>query len=1055
MHGLCCASFTENKAGVNSKCDSPTGGSNSYHVHDHADGGNSNVDMSPSGHRRTHTQRVQDLLNRVDGLVDDVAQSSEEQATLNALADLPPLSPSGLTWRRSGSGGGDSSSMRSGTRSHRSGVTISSGGVLVSLGDGHAHRVSSADGTSGTSSREQHDQQQRAFFPDEGNDAHPCSDPFALAEGRFHPPPLPAETSTQSRLLSEVDWLIAGTLAALGDEELESHPALTPTKLTPTKLTPSKGDGDVGKSPENAGPSAEGDGGGVSDTAPDPAAIQAALELIKRRGDGEGGSDEVSVLPSTSGAVEVAGAEGEVSNSAPRVSDNGDVRQVGDAAAEVKVAASEVDPAKEYSSAGSSPPDEKLFEISLGSPGTSGDVVTAAMVAGDMAAVPSDIMNVLSDIARAESNSQPTEEVESAYPEEVDGELASKEPIVVSALDSEDNFADSDDNYASVNVRNVFEDRQKAVATAAAPTREMDRENIANDEQPLSLLPTAAEGGMKEEDGERGIEEHTAVEKEGAETETDTAATTQEDEGDGEVRSAFAILPEGSPLESETEVGGANESSLMTKHLAKVDDAVRIDAAHQELTPVVMNGGSAEMAKAVKEDSFAENELVVLNDDVASSSISAHGDHVDEIYENGGHASETRREDHTSSLTVTEGQSLEPALGKVVVIPNASSKALDDGKASQLTSVDSHNGAEVNGDRHDGEAMRVQTTSPAAPYAVVKEAVIAKPISEETSKVSSMAYDDDTASEVACVDGEKDVEINRDGHRGEAVGPATTAAPLTFKGETWNLGCHKAYMVGDDDDAASEVASVDGQKGVEVDGDLPSGEASGAAPTAAPPVFGAGTWNRSFQEACLAEDDDDAASAQASVDGHDTIEINGDGNLREDSPEASVPLAVERKPVVAESRPVDSSKGDGGNRALLIVEDDDAASQVASADGHEETEVDEDGRGGEASMPLTFENLGAAESTLGGMRGSMDDDAASAVGSVDDTVPLVVAGGDVLENTSTGEALLEDAAFTSTKKLQENPAPSLPTQEHSFTAVARSQEEAVAGNMSKGKISVV
>lgn len=138
------------------------------------------------------------------------------------------------------------------------------------------------------SSRESRDnssaQQRRAFFPDEVGESHPCSDPYALAEGRFDPPPLPAEASTQTRLLSEVDWLIAGTRAALGEDadNLGYSVAATPAKFEESSSgfeSPSERDDLEGDSvPENDGSQGqyatdhEEDENEALDAVPEPAA---------------------------------------------------------------------------------------------------------------------------------------------------------------------------------------------------------------------------------------------------------------------------------------------------------------------------------------------------------------------------------------------------------------------------------------------------------------------------------------------------------------------------------------------------------------------------------------------------------------------------------------------------------------------------------------------------------------------------------------------------------------------------------------------------------------
>lgn len=301
---------------------------------------------SPSGHRRTHTDRIRELLSRVDGLVDDVAEDPDEQESLNAGADLPPLSPSGLTLRASGSGGGggDTSSIRSGTRSHRSGVTMESSGARVSLGD--LRPTSSSRNGSETSSQLPEDPEQRTFFADE-SEAHPCSDPFTLAEGRFHPPVLPKETTKETRLLSEVDWLIAGTMAALGDEAEELGASLTPDK-----------NGEHGASPEVAGTSERVDMDGESvperDASPGRREVmkdsssQAPTAVVTDQEDGgeRGSEEEVGGLPSPPERKMIMEAAKE------EIVYSGQMEKVGELKIGVKLAPPEVDVTEDISTGG-------------------------------------------------------------------------------------------------------------------------------------------------------------------------------------------------------------------------------------------------------------------------------------------------------------------------------------------------------------------------------------------------------------------------------------------------------------------------------------------------------------------------------------------------------------------------------------------------------------------------------------------------------------------------------------------------------------------------------
>lgn len=220
-----------------SDCDSPAGAAAPVDVSTAAGGGGGRLtprtttrarsrSVSPlAQHHRTQTERMRDLLSSIDGLVTNMEQSTE-QASLSALVDLPPLSPEGLQWRQSGSlGPMDSVSVRSG-RSVVSGAMGGTGSRLAPEDrDGYSSPPHSSTHNGSMDEEKLHSDHdsvdkslKRAFFPDESDQMQPCSDPIALAEGRSPMPPLVGDTSSRTLLLSEVDWLIAGTRAALGED---------------------------------------------------------------------------------------------------------------------------------------------------------------------------------------------------------------------------------------------------------------------------------------------------------------------------------------------------------------------------------------------------------------------------------------------------------------------------------------------------------------------------------------------------------------------------------------------------------------------------------------------------------------------------------------------------------------------------------------------------------------------------------------------------------------------------------------------------------------------
>lgn len=272
---------------------------------------------SPEGkHRRSQTQRVRDLLSSIDGLVMESARPEE------AFFHLPPLSPEvGSTSNRYetasaasaggggvGGGGGSGSDARS-SRSGRShsqsnsnslgysvrGKRQSTGGMMYRAGSGGSGGAG-AGGPSGSSSRmslrtpppsDHVDDEadgyggeggeggaQRAFFPSERDwrsrpySGTPTSEltsrlssaPPAGGVGKLEGRQEGEEEEDAGMLLAEVDWLIAGTNAALGAGPVgESGPAATPDK----RETSTKNGSSVAGGAEEAG-EAEEEGAGKS-----------------------------------------------------------------------------------------------------------------------------------------------------------------------------------------------------------------------------------------------------------------------------------------------------------------------------------------------------------------------------------------------------------------------------------------------------------------------------------------------------------------------------------------------------------------------------------------------------------------------------------------------------------------------------------------------------------------------------------------------------------------------------------------------------------------------
>eukprot|EP00903_Cladosiphon_okamuranus_P008099 g7807.t1 len=255
---------------------------------------------SPSpenGHRRTQTQRVRDLLSSIDGLVMESEQPEE------ALGRLPPLSPSNDPSENGGGAAPRGRSVRGYKRQSTGAMDPRSGrSSRLSL------RTPPAPGSAlgGEEEEGERSPSQRAFFPNERDwrgSPFGATPPPELAGRRASVIPDPGaedgdEAASADMLLAEVDWLIAGTNAALGQTEggsttdgkdsLES----TPDESEPPSARDGDGEGDGvggGKDIELVDPI----GNGGLEVTPDK------RELSPRR-------DHDNESPETAGATRVA-----------------------------------------------------------------------------------------------------------------------------------------------------------------------------------------------------------------------------------------------------------------------------------------------------------------------------------------------------------------------------------------------------------------------------------------------------------------------------------------------------------------------------------------------------------------------------------------------------------------------------------------------------------------------------------------------------------------------------------------------------------------------------
>ncbi|CAM9133010.1 unnamed protein product [Ectocarpus sp. 8 AP-2014] len=205
---------------------------------------------SPSpenGHRRTQTQRVRDLLSSIDGLV----QESEE-----ALTGMPSLAPNGPN--ENGAAAAAAAAAGRGSAPSRSvrGFKRQSTGAVDSR-SGPSSRLSlrtppPLDGEGDGSSHSD-----RAFFPNErdwrgsrfGSATTPPPELAAARRASVVPAAPGAEEeddpASADMLLAEVDWLIAGTNAALGVGNTKDTLEETPDKRGASPKT-----GGVSESPE-------------------------------------------------------------------------------------------------------------------------------------------------------------------------------------------------------------------------------------------------------------------------------------------------------------------------------------------------------------------------------------------------------------------------------------------------------------------------------------------------------------------------------------------------------------------------------------------------------------------------------------------------------------------------------------------------------------------------------------------------------------------------------------------------------------------------------------
>ncbi|CAN0405394.1 unnamed protein product, partial [Ectocarpus fasciculatus] len=187
---------------------------------------------SPSpenGHRRTQTQRVRDLLSSIDGLV----QESEE-----ALTGIPSLAPNGP--HENGAAAASAGSTSSRGRSVRGFKRQSTGAVDSRSGPSSRLSLRTPPPRDGEGDGSSHSD--RAFFPNErdwrgsrfGSATTPPPE-LAAARRASVVPAAPGadeedDPASADMLLAEVDWLIAGTNAALGVGNTKRHLEETPDK---------------------------------------------------------------------------------------------------------------------------------------------------------------------------------------------------------------------------------------------------------------------------------------------------------------------------------------------------------------------------------------------------------------------------------------------------------------------------------------------------------------------------------------------------------------------------------------------------------------------------------------------------------------------------------------------------------------------------------------------------------------------------------------------------------------------------------------------------------
>lgn len=167
-----------------------------------------------SGHHRTRTQRVRDLLLSIDGLV----MESEQAEPDDALVSLPPLSPDGVRYDASEAG---AVVLAERNKRHSAGSASHSGSRDELAGRDSLRTPPGRNGDEPDRSSPG----KRTFFPHEKTwgviAPFPTTSPQELSvrvpsAARGVAEGIDDGVEYSDKLLAEVDWLIAGTEAALG-----------------------------------------------------------------------------------------------------------------------------------------------------------------------------------------------------------------------------------------------------------------------------------------------------------------------------------------------------------------------------------------------------------------------------------------------------------------------------------------------------------------------------------------------------------------------------------------------------------------------------------------------------------------------------------------------------------------------------------------------------------------------------------------------------------------------------------------------------------------------